>query len=284
VSRSRWVIPLCAFAISGCAIFETREMDAETTPAAAPAPVVEPVAPVELSVKETTPIVPRPLTRDDIRRLQFHLKEFGFDPGPADGVAGARTRAAFLRLQNGCAKTTAPLENSAASNAPMPGGNPGSNRIPDREQTLMIQSQLRNAGFDPGPADGVFGSKTKSVLLQIKQRCPTVQDFAGVLNAPAAPAEKQVARGTQAAGVKAQVISSASGIDATKQNAVPQSAQSQEEIRILQLRLRDAGFDPGPFDGIMGPKTRTALQQYEASQRATKTKVRVTSSGPSGSY
>ena len=277
----RFMISLCAFVISGCALFETPETDVEKTPVIIPDPVVEPVAPVEASLKEKPPMAPRPLTRDDIRRLQFRLKEFGFDPGPADGVAGARTKAAFVRLQNGCAKTTALIENNTASNAP--GGNPESNKVPDREQTLMIQSQLRNAGFNPGPADGIFGSKTKSVLLQVRQQCPTVQDFAGILNAPTAAAEKQVVSGAQTASNKVQMINSAPNMEATNRSAVPQS-QSQEEIRILQLRLRDAGFDPGPFDGVMGPKTRSALQQYEASQRAKKTKVSVTSSAPSSSY
>lgn len=281
VNSPRLMISLCAFVISGCALFETPETDVEKTPVIIPDPVVEPVAPVEVSLKEKPPTAPRPLTRDDIRRLQFRLKEFGFDPGPADGVAGARTKAAFVRLQNGCAKTTALIENNTASNAP--GGNPGSNKVPDREQTLMIQSQLRNAGFNPGPADGIFGSKTKAVLLQVRQQCPTVQDFAGILDAPAAAAEEQVVRGAQTASNKAQMISSAPNMEATNRSAVPQS-QSQEEIRILQLRLRDAGFDPGPFDGVMGPKTRSALQQYEASQRAKKTKVSVTSSAPSSSY
>jgi peptidoglycan hydrolase-like protein with peptidoglycan-binding domain len=41
--------------------------------------------------------------------------------------------------------------------------------------------------------------------------------------------------------------------------------------------LRDAGFDPGPFDGVLGAKTRAALAQYEASQRNSKIKTSLTS-------
>jgi len=34
----------------------------------------------------------------------------------------------------------------------------------------------------------------------------------------------------------------------------------------IQTRLKDAGFDPGLPDGIVGPKTKEALRQYQASQ------------------
>jgi peptidoglycan hydrolase-like protein with peptidoglycan-binding domain len=37
---------------------------------------------------------------------------------------------------------------------------------------------------------------------------------------------------------------------------------SREEIRLLQLKLKAAGFDPGPADGMLGPKTNSALEQY----------------------
>ena len=39
---------------------------------------------------------------------------------------------------------------------------------------------------------------------------------------------------------------------------------SKQEIRQIQLRLKAAGFDPGPTDGILGPKTRSVLLRLEA--------------------
>lgn len=39
------------------------------------------------------------LTRDDVRRGQRMLADLGFDPGPIDGVAGPRTRAAIENFQ-----------------------------------------------------------------------------------------------------------------------------------------------------------------------------------------
>jgi len=54
-------------------------------------------------------------------------------------------------------------------------------------------------------------------------------------------------------------------ITATTQSPslLPQPA-STEMIRQVQERLRATGFDPGPADGTMGPRTREALQRYQA--------------------
>ena len=37
-----------------------------------------------------------------------------------------------------------------------------------------------------------------------------------------------------------------------------------EKIRQEQSRLRDAGFDPGPVDGILGPRTKAAMERYRS--------------------
>jgi len=36
-----------------------------------------------------------------------------------------------------------------------------------------------------------------------------------------------------------------------------------ELIRMVQLTLKDSGFDPGPTDGILGPKTREAVKRFQ---------------------
>lgn len=38
-----------------------------------------------------------------------------------------------------------------------------------------------------------------------------------------------------------------------------------EEVRDLQQRLEQLGYDPGPLDGIYGPRTADALMQFQAS-------------------
>ncbi|MBI2182858.1 MAG: peptidoglycan-binding protein [Deltaproteobacteria bacterium] len=45
----------------------------------------------------------------------------------------------------------------------------------------------------------------------------------------------------------------------------------KEEIRVIQVRLKDAGFDPGTVDGISGPNTRAAVARFRAGCGAVKT-------------
>jgi peptidoglycan hydrolase-like protein with peptidoglycan-binding domain len=45
------------------------------------------------------PAVDRLLNRGDIQVAQTHLREFGFDPGPIDGIYTAQTQAAVRAFQ-----------------------------------------------------------------------------------------------------------------------------------------------------------------------------------------
>ncbi|MGH7488597.1 MAG: peptidoglycan-binding domain-containing protein, partial [bacterium] len=42
------------------------------------------------------------------------------------------------------------------------------------------------------------------------------------------------------------------------------SAVRLEHVRELQEALTKSGYDPGPVDGIMGPRTKDALRKYMA--------------------
>jgi peptidoglycan hydrolase-like protein with peptidoglycan-binding domain len=41
----------------------------------------------------------------------------------------------------------------------------------------------------------------------------------------------------------------------------------QPLVREAQRALRDLGYDPGPIDGVFGPRMRTALAKYQTSER-----------------
>lgn len=45
-------------------------------------------------------------------------------------------------------------------------------------------------------------------------------------------------------------------------NRLERNEISPTEIRTLQTRLRDSGFDPGPLDGIAGKRTVAAFNAY----------------------
>jgi hypothetical protein len=58
------------------------------------------------------------------------------------------------------------------------------------------------------------------------------------------------------------------GSSAVRESRVnpPQQNDAKEEIRQIQERLKQAGFDPGPLDGILGSRTLKALHRYLATR------------------
>jgi len=61
---------------------------ASTAPAAEPAPS-----------STAAPVAPEPLRGEEVREVQKRLQGFGFNPGPADGVAGRMTASAVMSYQ-----------------------------------------------------------------------------------------------------------------------------------------------------------------------------------------
>ena len=37
----------------------------------------------------------------------------------------------------------------------------------------------------------------------------------------------------------------------------------REDVRVVQRGLRDKGMDPGPIDGVVGPRTREAVRAFQ---------------------
>lgn len=39
-----------------------------------------------------------------------------------------------------------------------------------------------------------------------------------------------------------------------------------EQVKSLQKALQEKGKDPGPIDGVMGPRTQAALREFQKDQ------------------
>lgn len=61
--------------------------------------------------------------------------------------------------------------------------------------------------------------------------------------------------------------------DLSAQNPTQSDSRTQRTQRTqkkdLQEALRTKGFDPGPIDGILGPKTKRALQEFQKAEGLT---------------
>ncbi|MGH7830846.1 MAG: peptidoglycan-binding domain-containing protein [Candidatus Binatia bacterium] len=120
-------------------------------------------------------------------------------------------------------------------------------------------------------AKGLFAV---SVLLLFVGGCATLQNLVGtsdtevsqqaeVQAAPSAAAEKKAPATPSKSQAPASVTSEPA--KGTSPNINPTNGQ----IRLVQIRLKAAGFDPGRVDGIMGPRTKAALQKYQAARGLT---------------
>jgi hypothetical protein len=125
----------------------------------------------------------------DVRRLQEVLNELGISPGRADAVFGPLTSAAVrgFQLDNGItADGIVGSRTRAALDARYDPGTRQPNRIlrrGDRGQDVArLQRVLASAGHPPGPADGIFGSRTHAAVLSFQQSAGlTVDGLAGPL-------------------------------------------------------------------------------------------------------
>ena len=136
----------------------------------------------------------------DVRRLQQVLTELAYQPGPIDGISGARTIAAVTTFQTDAglkadglagrvtraslktryaAGTTASGAEAPAATTVTDTGADGSSTTTTTTVTASgilregsrgadvqrVQELLTSVGYAPGPIDGIFGPKTKVSVL-----------------------------------------------------------------------------------------------------------------------
>jgi peptidoglycan hydrolase-like protein with peptidoglycan-binding domain len=250
--------------ISGCTPLHQEKVEVSKPPDPPGAPIASKPAetPADKTAPVATPANPT-LGPEEIRLFQARLKAAGFYPGPVDGIAGPKTRSGALRLQTACANLKDLLETSTSEVFEAPGGSKATK--PDSEEIRLIQVRLKDAGFDPGPIDGRPGTKTRAGFLRFQAGCTTVKNLPVTWNRELGAFDKPTHRsaGEKSHPAPAQSIGMEIASSAAAGNPIP----GNEKIRQEQLRLKDAGFDPGPIDGILGPKTTAAMQRYQKSLR-----------------
>ena len=250
--------------ISGCAPLHREEAQVARAPEPPPAPIAP--KPAETSVDQAAPMATpasHTLTKEEIRSLQARLRAAGFYAEPVDGIAGPKTRSAVQRLQAACTNLKDLLETPNSENLQAPRESQAAK--PDSEEVRLIQVRLKDAGFDPGAIDGRPGAKTRAAFLRFQAGCTTLKNLPAARNQELRARDKPSSRSAEEKShpATAQSAGMEFGNSAAAGNQIP----GNEKIRREQFRLRDAGFDPGPIDGILGPKTKAAMQRYQKSLR-----------------
>ena len=170
-----------------------------------------------------------------VRALQLQLGVLGFDPGPVDGRYGPRTTDAVKHLQEVSGLRpdgiVGPLTAEVLRHsAPEP---PADDRA---ERVKALQRQLGWLGFEPGPADGHYGSLTTGAVKRFQE----AHDL---------PVDGIVDR-TTADMLRANV-------------AQRPSSDRIDRVKALQRQLEWLGLEPGPIDGRYGPQTTEAVRRFQ---------------------
>jgi peptidoglycan hydrolase-like protein with peptidoglycan-binding domain len=262
---------LCFILISGCALTETSDVEVESQEAANPTSDLQaPPAVNEPATAARSEDENKSAGADYVRRIQSHLRNSGFYSGSVDGVVDGDTQAAIQRFRSVCVTLKDLIRNpdgrAVRPNSGMVAANTGVGKNNGASTTAvrLVQVRLKDAGLDPGPIDGIDGVKTQSARLALQSGCTMLDPVRIVpLNDAHAPTGDGAANATRASAL----IQRATNRGSEDSNGTTAKNSGRGAITALQMRLREAGFDPGPVDGILGPRTKTAAQNYHSSLR-----------------
>jgi len=76
--------------------------------------------------------------------------------------------------------------------------------------------------------------------------------------------------GTSAPGTGGSMPSASGGsMSGNSKSGTSMNGAGSEQVKSVQKALQDKGMDPGPIDGVMGPKTMAALRAFQKGQKLT---------------
>jgi peptidoglycan hydrolase-like protein with peptidoglycan-binding domain len=194
--------------------------------AAQPAPAPTPAAYVAYSV----------------RNVQLALNQLGYSAGTADGVMGPKTRAAIRAYQ-------------------IDSGLPASGE-PSVALHERLQASLASGGSDsPSTPTGPSATLISEVQGELRLRGYAIPAVNGVLDAATVAAIKRyqadaslTADGQVSDALLAQLRSGRSD----------PAADYRAQVKAVQAALNARGYDAGPADGALGPRTRAAIRAFQA--------------------
>lgn len=150
----------------------------------------------------------------------------------------------------------------------------------DRAGILEVQTLLAARGYDPGPADGMFGANTRRAVraYQIAMGLPAdgfptpallsaLKSAAPPLMAPASPAPPATAPASVAETAAPAPEPEPEPEPAAEKKPRPRGRSlTVRQVRQLQTDLRALGFLQGRADGDAGPRTSAAIRAFEAAE------------------
>lgn len=111
------------------------------------------------------PTIKKGSTGTAVRTAQRNLTRRYYDPGPVDGIFGAKTESATKWYQSDHGlKPDGIIGPKTWKGLDPPTVRKGSSG----EAVKMLQKILKDWGYNPGPVDGDFGTKTEKAVKQFQ--------------------------------------------------------------------------------------------------------------------
>ncbi len=179
-----------------------------------------------------------------IRNLQQALNDLGYPAGYADGVVGARTRAAIRAFQ-------------VDSGLPV-SGEPSLSLFDHLQRAKAERARAMAPAPQPSPVSIQLVADTQA---ELRRRGYSIPAVTGQLDA----ATMAAIRDYQADARLTVTGQPSESLLAQLRSASAESgAAYREQVKRLQTALNARGYDAGPPDGALGPKTRNAIRTYQA--------------------
>lgn len=120
--------------------------------------------------KKTRPLLKKGSSGNEVLYLQQSLAKLDYNPGPIDGIFGAKTEHAVRSYQKVKGllvdrivgpNTWAVIESALAK---LPPTHPLLKKGITSSEVVILQQSLFKLGFNPGAADGIFGDRTEQAV------------------------------------------------------------------------------------------------------------------------
>jgi peptidoglycan hydrolase-like protein with peptidoglycan-binding domain len=199
-----------------------------------------------------SPTVPGPTVAQvatTVLDIQRELNRLGYDAGPADGRMGSRTRGAIEAYERDHGllisgePSAALLRHIRERAGPAPAAPEAD---VDTDTVAQIQAELRLRGYRIPRVSGRMDADTRQAIE-----------------------EYQRGQGVRVTGEPSRELLDA--LRAASAEAAPEQGLTRAQRAAAQRALNARGYDAGPPDGVLGPRSRVAIRTFQADQELSPT-------------